>query len=108
MTIEQEVDDILSECFLAVGQAVGPGRRIDFDALTWWRARYREAFRCAVGLRGNSWVEDRDRVTAVGRYLGLRAVYHAGESRTIDIAATRKASAEVEAGCHMQRLAREH
>ena len=36
-----KVDYILAECFLAVGQAVGSEKTVDFDAVTWWHRRYR-------------------------------------------------------------------
>ena len=96
-----ELDYILSACFLAVGQAVGPDKIVDFDTVTWWHRRYRRAFHHAMTTRGTSWAADRRRVTAVGRYLGQRVVAHAGRRATIDLAAAASASAEVERGCHM-------
>jgi hypothetical protein len=100
MTPAQEVDYVLHDCFLAVGQAIGPTRHVDPHALIWWRTRYRTAFADAM-RNGNSWQRDRDRVTAVGRYLGQRALHHAGDSATIDITCAIKASADVESGCRM-------
>ena len=91
----------LSDCFLAVGQAVGPDKAVDFDTVTWWHRRYRQAFHHAMTTRGTSWAADRRRVTAVGRYLGQRVVEHAGRRATIDRAAAARASAEVELGCEM-------
>ena len=96
-----ELDYILSDCFLAVGQAVGPDKGLDFDAVTWWDRRYRHAFRHAMTGRGTLWAADRNRVTAVGRYLGQRAVEYAGHGATIHQAAAALASAEVERGCQM-------
>ena len=96
-----DLDYILSDCFLAVGQAVGPNKTVDFDTVTWWHQRYRHAFHQAMTTRGTSWAADRHRVTAVGRYLGQRAVEHAGGSASIDRAAAARASAEVEQGCQM-------
>jgi len=104
MQPEREVDYILDECFFAVGQAVGKRKQLDYDAIVWWRSRYRQAFLRALIVSGNSWVEDRDRVMAVGRCLGTRAVHHTGDKRSIDVDAAQKASAEIEAGCHMSRL----
>lgn len=101
MTPAQEVDYILPDCFLALGQAVGTEKGIDFDTVVWWRTRYRQAFLHAMSAKGNSWTADRRRVTAVGRYLGLQAKAHAEGRATIDIEAARKASAEVEQGCQM-------
>lgn len=98
----KDLDYILSDCFLAVGQAVGPGKTIDFDTITWWSRRYRRAFHDAMTTRGASWAADRRRVTAVGRYLGQRVVAHAGCRANIDRAAAARASAEVERGCQMK------
>ena len=70
MTPTQEVDYILDDCFFAVGQAVGTQKSLDFEAIRWWRARYRAFFLHAMTSTGTSWVSDRHRVTAVGRFLG--------------------------------------
>ncbi len=98
-----EVDYILDDCFLAVGQAVGRQKQLDHDVLVWWRGRYREAFLRAITVSGNSWEDDRDRLRTVGRYLGERAVHHAGEKTSVDLESAARASAEVEAGCRMSR-----
>ena len=92
---------ILSDCFLAVGQAVGPDKAVDFDTVTWWHRRYRQAFHHAMTTGEVSWARDRNRVTAVGRYLGQRVLEHAGRRDNIDVAAAARASAEVELGCRM-------
>ena len=96
-----DLDYILSDCFLAVGQAVGRHKAVDFDTVTWWHRRYRYAFLDAMTTRGTSWAADRRRVTAVGRYLGQRVVEHTGRRATIDRSAAACASAEVELGCRM-------
>ena len=96
-----ELDYILSDCFLAVGQAVGTNKTIEFDAVTWWHQRYQRAFHHAITTRGASWATGRDRVTAVGRYLGQRAVEHAGTAPVIDKSAAAWASEEVERGCQL-------
>ena len=96
-----DLDYILSDCFLAVGQAVGPDKVVDFEAVTWWHRRYRQVFHDAMTTRGTSWAADRNRVTAVGRYLGQRVVEHAGRRANIDLASAALASAEVERGCRM-------
>ncbi|MEQ1757376.1 MAG: hypothetical protein ABL986_03590 [Vicinamibacterales bacterium] len=101
MTPSQEIDYILPDCFLALGQAVGTDKGLDFETVVWWHTRYRAAFLHAMDAKGNSWTGDRRRVTAVGRYLGLQAKAHAGEQPVIDIAAAEKASAEIERGCQM-------
>jgi hypothetical protein len=104
MQAERAVDYILADCFFAVGLAVGTVKVLDFDAVVWWRTRYREAFLRALIDSGNSWAEDRERVMLVGRYLGSRALHHAGGRPSIDVESAMKASAEIEAGCHMRRL----
>ncbi len=94
-----ELDYILSDCFLAVGQAVGTDKALDFDVVTWWHHRYRRAFGHAIQSSGASWAADRDRVTAVGRYLGQRAVHHSGSSTVVRRTAAARASDDVERGC---------
>lgn len=96
-----DLDHILSDCFLAVGQAIGPDKAVDFDTVTWWHARYRCAFHHAMTTAGASWAADRRRVTAVGRYLGQRAVHYVGRRAAIDRAAAARASTEVERSCRM-------
>jgi hypothetical protein len=105
MEPQHDVEDILADCFFAAGQSVGTAKPLDHDVVQWWRARYRDAFTRALDA-GNSWTDDRQRVMAVGRYLGARALFHAGDRPSIDIESARMASAEIEAGCQMRRLAR--
>jgi hypothetical protein len=50
---------------------------------------------------GNTWIKDRDRVMAVGRLLGERALHHASDRPSIDLHCATVASREVEAGCRM-------
>ncbi len=101
MTPAEEVTYIVPDCFLAVGQAVGTDKGLDFETVVWWHTRYRAAFLHAITAKGNSWAGDRRRVTAVGRYLGIQAKAHATERSTIDLAAAEQASAEIESGCQM-------
>jgi hypothetical protein len=101
MTAIEEVDYILNDCFFAVGQAVGTRKHLEPDAIRWWRDRYRRQFLHVMTVHGNSWALDRNRVTAVGRYLGLRAVHHAGERASIGLDCAELASRDVEQGCHM-------
>ena len=96
-----DLDYILADCFLAVGQAVGPDKTLDVDTGIWWHQRYRRAFHHAMTTRGTSWVADRHRVTAVGRYLGQRVVEHSAGRANIDVPAAARASIEVEHGCQM-------
>ena len=101
MTPAQEVDYILNDCFLAVGQAVGTQKSLDFDVIPGWRARYRAVFLHAMSANGNSWLRDRHRVTAVGRFLGQRALHHAADKASIDLRTAELASSDVETGCRM-------
>jgi len=101
MTPAQEVDYILNDCFFAVGQAVGTQKTLEFDAIQWWRARYRAFFLHAMTVTGNSWTRDRHRVTAVGRFLGQRALHHAGAQSSIDMRCAALASGDVETSCRM-------
>jgi hypothetical protein len=101
MTPAQEVDYILNDCFFAVGQAIGTRKTLDFEAIQWWRARYRSFFLHAMTTNGNSWARDRSRVTAVGRFLGQRALHHAGDRPSIDLRSAALASGDVETGCRM-------
>jgi hypothetical protein len=54
-----------------------------------------------MSAKGNSWMRDRHRVTAVGRFLGQRALHHAGDSPSIDLRTAALASNDVETGCRM-------
>jgi hypothetical protein len=101
MTPAQEVDYILNDCFFAVGQAVGTQKSLDVDAIRWWRTRYRALFLHAMTATGTSWLRDRHRVTAVGRFLGQRALHHAGDRPSIDVHCATLASSDVETGCRM-------
>ncbi len=101
MTPAQEVDYILNDCFFAVGQAIGTEKSVGFDVIQWWRTRYRAFFLHAMSVNGNSWHKDRRRVTAVGRFLGQRALFHAAEQPIIDLRSAALASQDVETGCRM-------
>ena len=104
MAADRDLDYILSDCFLAAGQAVGLRTTVDFDVVTWWHQRYRRAFHDATTTRGAMWCTDRRRVTAVGRYLGQRAVELCGPAAVIDLTAASRASEEIEQGCRMQAM----
>jgi hypothetical protein len=97
----QHIDAILNDCLLAAGQGIGAEKSVDFDVVVWWRARYRQFFLHAITVTGNSYEADRGRVTAVGRYLGQRALHHASGSPSIDRRAAELASHDVETGCQM-------
>jgi hypothetical protein len=54
-----------------------------------------------MSVNGNSWHKDRKRVTAVGRFLGQRALFHAADQPSIDLRTASLASHDVETGCRM-------
>lgn len=100
MTAEH-IDAILNDCLLAAGQGIGTEKSVDFEVVAWWRARYREFFLHAITVKGNSYEADRRRVTAVGRYLGQRALHHAASDPSVSLRAAELASHDVETGCQM-------
>ena len=100
MSVDQ-IDAIVNDCLLAAGQGIGTEKSVDFAVVAWWRTRYRRFFLHAMTAHGNSWTADRHRVTAVGRYLGQRALHHAAQSPSIDLHAAELASHDVETGCQM-------
>lgn len=102
MPPRDELPYILADCFLAVGQTVGSRAELDPAVITWWHARYHEKFLAAMTQSGNSWACDRERVTAVGRYLGTRVLHHSCGARQIDLSCAARASADVESGCRMK------
>jgi len=100
MSVEH-IDAILNDCLLAAGQGIGTEKSVDFEVVQWWRSRYRRFFLHAITSKGNDYAADRRRVTAVGRYLGQRALHHASTSPSIDLRAAELASHDVETGCQM-------
>lgn len=100
MSVNQ-IDAILNDILLAAGQGIGTEKSVDFDAVAWWRTRYRRFFLHAITVKGNDYAADRHRVTAVGRYLGQRALHHAVDSASVDLRAAELASIDVETGCQM-------
>lgn len=100
MSVEH-IDTILNDCLLAAGQGIGTEKSVDFDVVVWWRSRYRHFFLHAITAKGNDYAADRRRVTAVGRYLGQRALHHASDSPSVNLRAAELASRDVETGCQM-------
>jgi hypothetical protein len=97
----EHIDAILNDCLLAAGQGIGTEKSVDFEVVAWWRARYRRFFLHAITVKGNSYAADRQRVTAVGRYLGQRALHHAANASSVTLRAAELASHDVETGCQM-------
>lgn len=98
---EREVDAILDDCFLSMGQAVGLRATFDFDAVLWVRNNFRAKFLAAMRHCGNRWLEDRATVTAVCGMLGERAVRYAEGGPSITLDAAMKAAADVERYCQL-------
>ena len=96
------VDGIVDDCFFSVGQAIGGRKALDFEAVVWWRDHFRAKFLRTLQRSGNTWREDRHRVTAVAHLLAERAVRHAGEHPSIDCACAMKAAGDVEAYCALR------
>ena len=94
-----DVDDIVNDCFFSVGQAIGGRKALDFEAVVWWREHFRAKFLRTLRRDGNTWREDRHRVTAVAHLLAERAVRHAGDRPSIDRAIAMKAAGDVAAYC---------
>ena len=98
----EAVDDIVNDCFFSVGQAIGGRKALDFEAVVWWREHFRAKFQRTLQRSGNTWREDRHRVTAVAHLLAERAVRHAGERPSIDLPCAMKAAGDVEAYCALR------
>lgn len=101
MEPQQDVDDIIADCFFAVGQTIGSGRRLKPEVVLWWQRRYRALFLHALTVLGNSWNRDRERLAQVGRHLGTSAARRAGGCEVIDLGCAVSASLEIESGCLM-------
>jgi hypothetical protein len=93
-------DVILDDLFLSVGQAIGLRASMDFDAVVWLRAHFRQKFVAALNHQGNRWLEDRAVVTAVSGLFAERAVRYANGADTLTIEDVRRAAADVERYCH--------
>jgi hypothetical protein len=93
------VDYIVEDCFFSVGQAIGDRKALDFEAVVWWRDHFRAKFLRTLDRSGDTWRQDRNRVTAVAHLLAERAVRHAGDRPSIDLACAMKAAGDVEAYC---------
>ncbi len=97
--LDDAVNYILDDCFFSVGQAVGHRKGVGHAAVVWWRDHFRALFLRTLRQSGNTWLNDRVRVTAVGHLLGERAVRYAADRPSIDVECARKAAADVKAYC---------
>lgn len=67
--LEEAVEYVLSDCFLAVGQSIGMRATVDYDAIVWWHGHFRTKFLAAMRRHGDRWLQesggcDRGRVDA--------------------------------------------
>ena len=106
--LEEAVEYILDDCFFAIGQVVGMRKTVEYQAVLWWRDHYRAKFLRAMTVFGNRWSTDRQNVTGVAMLFGERAVRYAAGTESIDLAAFKRAAADVERYCqlHSTRRAR--
>jgi len=100
--LEEAVEYVLSDCFLAVGQSIGMQATVDYDAIVWWHDHFRTKFLAAMRRHGDRWLLDREGVTAVGWMLAQRAVRHAAGRDSIHIEAARQAAADVQRYCALR------
>ena len=100
--LEEAVEDVLSDCFLAVGQSIGMRTTVDYDAIVWCHDHFRTKFLAAMRRHGDRWLHDRETVTAVGWILAQRALRHAAGRHSIDVDAARRAAADVQRYCEVR------
>ena len=100
--LEEAVEYVLSDCFLAVGQSIGMRTTVDYDAIVWCHNHFRTKFLAAVRRHGGRWLHDRETVTAVGWMLAQRALRHAAGRESIDVDAARRAAADVQRYCEVR------
>ena len=100
--LREAVQYVLGDCFFAVGQTIGMRMTVDYDAVVWWHDHFHTKFLAAMRRHGDRWMKDRESVTAVGWMLAERAVRHAADRNTVDVAAARRAAADVERYCQIR------
>lgn len=107
LAYERTADVVLDDLFLSVGQAIGLRASMDYDAVVWLRAHFREKFLTALHRQGDRWLEDRAVVTAVSGLFAERAFRNANGAASIGIDDVRQAAADVERYCraHARRAA---
>jgi hypothetical protein len=77
-----QVEYILTECFITLGQHVG-GHVVSKDAARFWRDRYRERFLITLSQnRPRVWADDRGNVLAKAAALRRKAAELADAERT--------------------------
>jgi hypothetical protein len=73
MQQHEEVEYILTECFIALGQNLGD-RQVTPEAAVFWRNRYHERFLATLSREHpRAWRDDRLNVLAKARSLGRKA-----------------------------------
>ena len=85
MRPSEDVEYILTECFITLGQHVGE-RVVSAEAARFWRDRYRERFGITLAQEHpRVWAQDRGNVLAKAASLGRKAADLAAEDRTLVI-----------------------
>jgi len=85
MRPSEDVEYILTECFITLGQHVGE-RVVSGEAARFWRDRYRERFGITLAQEHpRVWAQDRANVLAKAASLGRKAADLAAEDRTMGI-----------------------
>lgn len=104
---ERAVNIILDDCFISVGQAIGLRATVDYDAVVWIRAHFRQKFLAALSHQGDRWQQDRAVVGAVAGLFAERAVRYANGAASVSVDNARQAAADVERYCqaHARRAA---
>lgn len=100
--LEEAVEYVLSDCFLAVGQSIGMRTTVDYDAIVWWHDHFRTKFLAAMCRHGDRWLQDREAVIGVGWMLAQRAVRHAAGRDSSHVEAARRAAADVQRYCALR------
>lgn len=86
-----ELENILIECALAVGQGVGSGVKVTPQALKYWRVTFRATIKHALS-EGASWAGGKRKVLMLATEMGAKA---AAKAKPVTRAAAEEASDEV-------------
>ncbi len=86
-----ELEGILIECALAVGQGVGPKAKVSPQAMKYWRETFRATIKAGLAL-GASWAAGKRKVLMLATEMGAQA---AAKANPITKAAAEEAADEV-------------
>ena len=94
----ENVDDILTHCFIAMGTGIGK-KGIDFDAAIWLRGFFKPLFEKNISQHHLKWGNGNPAVLRAAKKLGLLAAKKAGSAPRISKANAEAAAKEVQASC---------